>query len=725
MTRAQRRCVTLLLAVFLCGVAPPVMAQSVDARASWAGRIDFGARALSVAGDAARLQRFRDLRAGPLVQRLSVTRQADTTLRLQVERPGYRDQFARFEVGRPGRFQGLFQFDAVPLFYSRDTASLHRQTSPGRLEVDDSIQDALERRTSTIAAVIGSATAFDLRSQRDTATASLVINASRTADVTFLVRNTDRSGDMPWGGSFGFNNVVELAAPLDSRTTDATVAAEWGSSRGSVRLAYDASFFSNRIETLTWDNPFRLTDMVDGPATGRANLWPSSTAHTVSATSALKLPGRTQGAVLFSLGTWLQDGALLPFTTNTALTQPALDRGSAQAEARVTSMVYSLNSRPSRRLWLTARYRYYDFDNRTAAWRFQPGYVRFDSTIVDFSARPEVQVHRPFAYTRQFLDLDASVSPLPFVAIKAGYGGERDDRTGRYVERTTDQVYRVSLDATGLTWASIRLQYEDGTRTGEGFDEIVLDDVGEQVSLRQFDISDRQRRRTTLLGSLTPSESVLFTLAAGTGRDRRPDARFGLRENDHLFYNVGLDLLGPRSASLGVNYGFERYTTAQQSRQATPFPLPCQNPPQAGCLPEFDDPRRDWTARGRDRVHTANVTLDLKSAAPRTDVRVGYDLSLARTRYTYVVPVSSTLPPVAQLPALLNEWHRAMVDLTHQLRTAVFVGLDYAYERYLVDDFALSPATIDRRDLPGQTVLGYLHRPYRGHSIVVRSSYRW
>lgn len=728
MTRRSRTFSSpLLAAATTLAMAVPLAAQTpAGAPAGWAGNIEFGARATGTTGDAARYQRFRDLRSGPWLEAFRLGRDTERwAVHADATKLGYRDQSVAVQAIRYGRLESSFTFDGVPLFYSKDTATLHREVEPGRLVVDDAVQGALEARTSTIAGVIGGASSFDLRSQRNTSVASLVLSATRRTDVSIVVRNTERTGQMPWGGAFGFGNVVEVAAPLDQRTTDATAAAEWANGRGSVRVAYDGSWFNNKIETLIWDNPFRLTDAADGPATGRANISPSSTAHTVSTSGTVTLPGRTRGSAHMSVGAWLQDGTLQPFTTNTALPDLTLDRGSAEGEARVTAATYVLNSRPIRALWLNARYRYYDFDNRTPAWTFRPGYVRFDSSVVNLAARPEAQVHRPYGYTRHFLDLDASVSPVPFLALRAGFGREHDDRTGRYVERTTDDVVRLSVDSTGLTWATVRVQYEDAHRTGDGFDDIVLDDVGEQVSLRQFDISDRRRRRITVLGTLTPTDAVALNAAVGLGRDRRPDSEFGLSENDHQFYSFGVDLLASATVSFGVTYGFEHYTSSQQSRQANPFPSPCLNPPQAGCLPEFDDPRRNWTTDGEDRVHTASATIDLLKLVPRTDVRLSYDLSLARTKYTYLVPVDSTIPTVNQLPALLNELHRGMTDITYQLREAVSLGLGYWYDRYVVDDFAMGPATIDRRDLAGQIVLGYLNRPYRGHSAVLRVGYRW
>jgi len=55
----------------------------------------------------------------------------------------------------------------------------------------------------------------------------------------------------------------------------------------------------------------------------------------------------------------------------------------------------------------------------------------------------------------------------------------------------------------------MRLQYEHSDRTGKGLDEEVFSDIGEQVSLRQFDISDRRRDRLMALVQVVPVARAL------------------------------------------------------------------------------------------------------------------------------------------------------------------------------------------------------------------------
>ena len=79
------------------------------------------------------------------------------------------------------------------------------------------------------------------------------------------------------------------------------------------------------------------------------------------------------------------------------------------------------------------------------------------------------------------------------------------EETFRTFDTTTENTARVSADLTGISWLSIRAVYEHGKRVGSGFDEQALDDIGEQVSLRQFDISNRDTDRFSTIVQVMPA----------------------------------------------------------------------------------------------------------------------------------------------------------------------------------------------------------------------------
>ena len=680
------------------------------------GLIDFGFRVGDVTGDAARYQRFRDLRDGPVLDLLRYARGTDAwQFDAAFDHVGYRDQRYLAQYTWFGKAQVTAEWNQIPLFYSADTRTAYVQESTGVLRLPDSLQGAIQDGTSTVAAVGEAGLPFELRQRRDIADTRLRYDLSPQTMLHVGVTSTAKTGQQPWAASFGFSAVNEVALPLDQRTNDVNAGLEWSNERGLVRVAYDGSFFSNDASTLVFDNALRLTDTTNsrayvagnGTSQGRMSISPDSTAHTISGMGAISLPGRSRAHAYVSLGTWSQNDPLLPFTINTALSPIALPRATAEAEARIAAVNLGINSRPVRDLWLNARYRLYDFDNQTPHFGITD-FVRFDQTLTQSATGGS----EPFGYRRQFLDLDASVTKLRFVALRAGYGLEQDHRSFRFLDQTTEHTLRASVDSTGLSLVSVRGLYEYSKRTGEGFDEEAFSDIGEQSSLRQFDISDRNRQRLSTTLQVVPTAQVGLTAQIGIGRDTRPDALFGLQDNNHQFYNVSVDLTPVESVLAGLTYGREQYDSLQQSRQANPGP-------------QFDDPTRDWSTDASERVDTVSGTIALPHVVPKANVSLGYDYTRSHARYVYLLAANSTLTPPEQLPLIRNVQHRSEAEVTYDLSERLAIGLTYWYDRYEVDDFATdaltSPYAYDGRGI----FLGYLYRDYTAHTGWLRLIVNW
>ena len=142
------------------------------------------------------------------------------------------------------------------------------------------------------------------------------------------------------------------------------------------------------------------------------SLWPDSNMNAGSATGLLNLPARSRATAYVSVGNWSQNDALIPFTINSALPPIPLDRPTADAKARVTAMNYTFTSRPADTVWLSARYRSYDFDNRTPVFHVA-NTVAYDTTVAAFAEGGT----SPYAFTRETFDADASLTPMPFTRV--------------------------------------------------------------------------------------------------------------------------------------------------------------------------------------------------------------------------------------------------------------------------------------------------------------------
>ncbi|HEV3215287.1 MAG TPA: MtrB/PioB family outer membrane beta-barrel protein [Vicinamibacterales bacterium] len=699
------------LTLVLLGSAGTASAQQPDTTTekNTIGSVDFGGRLFDVTGDAARDERYRDLRSGPVVDRFRYNNDEKTwVFSAAADHVGYRDQryFADYRKG--GTITASFEWNQIPLFNSTITQTPYTQVSPGVFRIDNSLRQGIQAGTLNLSNAEALAHQFDLRSSRDIAAFHLTVSPNKNLDLKLNVTSTSRKGAQPWAMGFGFSNVVEVAAPLNHRTTDVGTALEWANSQGLIRIGYDGSWFRNPIESLVVDNPLRVTDTTSDTSQGRMALWPSSSSNAINTAGSIKFPGRSRATAYISVGDWKQNAALIPFTINTAITPIPLPRPTAEADARITAMNYNVTSSPINDVWLNARFKRYNFDNRTPVFPVT-NYVRTDQAV-----SPSILGgSEPLGYLRNNLDADASFTPIPFTALRAGYGREEITRTHRLFERTTENTLRGTIDFSGSALFTVRTIYEHSKRTGTGLDEQVLDSIGEQVSLQQFDIADRDRDRVSAVLQFTPIQQFGITGSIVGGNDRRPGAVFGLTHDNNRTYAISLDAVPGDGATFGVSYGFEDHQTVQNSRQANPGD-------------QFNDPTRNWSTNGTERVHTANISGDLLKLAPKTEVHFSYDFSHSRGQYLYVLPVNTTLAPVSQLPSLFNELQHGVVDVRYLVRPNMNLGLVYWYDRYKLQDFALGIDTLNKIDMTtGVLLLDNAYRPYKSSTVTLRMTYLW
>ena len=745
-----------LLAALLLVPAAGVSAQDTpQTDLPQTGSVDFGAQFSSMDGDEARYQRYRDFRNGALLDAFRYTRDTENWLfNMSASHVGYRDQKYVAEFRDYDRARITFTWDQIPLFFSAEdrdgfgllSATPYTGVGTGEYRLDDSIQASLQaicpvptacaaprpaqRQALLYQTMTTNARALDIRHRRDTALLDARIQTVPGIDLLLHFQNVQKEGTQPWFASFGFSAANELPGPVDHRTTDIGAALEWANTRGSIKVGWDGSWFTNNISTLVFDNPLRLTDFTygsayspgDGTSQGRMDLWPDSTMQTLSGTATYKLPRRSRVYGNLGISSWNQDGDLLPHTINTAIPVIPLERQTADVHALVTSALAGFSSRPVDKVWVNLRYKLYDFDNDTPEFPVHE-YVRFDQVIEEFLIGPGAE---PFAYTRHYFDADLSYNLMPFTAVRLGYSMEKDDRTFREFDKTTDNMFKVAIDTTGWAMVNLRAQYDYAKRTGSGLDEEVFDAENEGQALpRQFDVSDRNRNRFTFIANVTPTDLVAINGQVGLFRDERPDSEFGLLESEGNFYTIGVDITPTNTLAFGVTYGRDEYTSLQESRQANPG------------TQQFD-PSRDWSTDLSDEVDSLYFNVDLIKAIPKTDVRYAFDWMSGVNDITYGLAPNQTIfvapAQLRQLPEASHEIRRSTLDVMYYLSRRLGVGLGWIYDDYKVDDWAWNQDTINGIMLnptsqPGGTqffnVTRYLYRPYTGNTVMARLRYFW
>jgi Putative outer membrane beta-barrel porin, MtrB/PioB len=287
------------------------------------------------------------------------------------------------------------------------------------------------------------------------------------------------------GTSFGFGNVVETPEPLRYITQDVGFTAAYSGSWGTAHAGLHFNDFKNAFDTFQFDNPFRVTDSTDsgayqapssssrnGPVFGRSTLAPDNQAVTEAIGATLKLGTRSRLTADVAFGQWKQNETpFIPWTTNTSIKTPegenattaALPATALDGKVDTLSLSAFFTTRLTDSLGLNARYRRYDFDNKTPRYSLPDGYVRFDAVWEDI---PRITV--PYGYTNDTFDVYGTYSKGLF-GFEAGWKRTGMARTFREADDTTENVVRGVVDVHG-DWIVLRAIGEVGSRDYSNYD---------------------------------------------------------------------------------------------------------------------------------------------------------------------------------------------------------------------------------------------------------------
>jgi MtrB/PioB family decaheme-associated outer membrane protein len=731
--------------------APDVLAPSRAGR----GFVDFGARGTTSEGDAARYERYRDMSDGMFLETATWVRDWKSSLfDFRAEHVGRKDQRYNGAFIQPGRVKAWMMWDQIPMLMSGTTKTLFTSASPSFLSIDDALQLQVQAVPVSINNVFAAnSQVFELQSRRHIFESGVEYLATESLSFKGQVRRTMREGAIPYGGSFGHSSLVEMPAPVLHTTNDIEGAAEYTTGPVLLRGGYNGSWFHNDVTQLEFDSPFRLTDLASTPAHGRLSQAPSNSFISANGLASVTFAGRSRATAYLSVGMLRDAGApLMPQTINTAVVTAPLERTTVEGEARTTAMNLSFVSRPTRLLEFSARYRTYNYDNRTPefdlAQRVSYDNAAAPATMSALGGATSTQVNtEPFGVTRHNFDAEAGLNMSGGLRAAFGYTRLEEDRSHRVIEGNTDDILRISFDVVGNTLFSVRSRYEHSQRRGEATEEAEreLFRIGEQPGMRHYDVAERNRDRVTVLGAFTPGGTISFNASVGVGKDDYIESLFGLRDNTHRVYTVGGDFIPSDRVSFNAGYSFERYQALSRSRQA--------NPPAANATITYDqyqvlntqtnpgvqvaDASRNWATDGLDRAHGAMVGLEIMKIGGKVDLQLNYDYSNARADYTYIagavpdrtlpeeVIIDSTLPPPNQLPPTHSVLRRGTLDLTYALTSRLGIGFSAWHESYSVSDFTLDAEATPNLARGSVVLLGYTYRPYNATTLWGRLIYSW
>jgi MtrB/PioB family decaheme-associated outer membrane protein len=746
-----KRVLSVLLGVAIAGSS---LAQSAGPATFTLGRIDFGVQHVDSDTNSSKFEEYRDVPSGIVMPFFRLLTEGKLRVDLVAQNVLRQDgRYRLFLDTEPMRVR--VDYNRIPHRFGNDGHTLLEATHRGVLEISDTIQrahqTALEQQFATnrnginfpflsnlVAPSLAAANTIDLALLRERGTAEVDINPGKPLTVRLNYFREKRTGDRAAGTSFGFGNVVESPEPIDYRTEEFGASAEldqsWGLVRGGVRY----NTFKNPINTLTFDNPFRVTDSTDpnaytapasgsigGPARGRVDLSADNEALTGALGFLVRLPANSRFTADLSVSRWTQDDRFMPYSTNTAIVTPvvatdvnALPARSLDGEINVVSQSYFFSSRPLPKLGITARYRVYDLNNDTRRITF-PGYVRFDAVWEDIA-----RISVPYGYRINRGDAMLSYDFGP-ATVEGGYRYVKWNREFRDTRNTTENAFIGALDVKPLAWVQLRFSYEAGKRDRSHYDTEESEDAAfvnpgppaNLLELRRFDQAKKDIDRFNGLLQLTPFSDLSVSLSYFYSHDdfsREPivaasGLRYGLIDVKGRSFTVETDYSPGERWDVYGFYSRETFSNFQRGRQS------------GASL--STNPLDDWTSDVDDKVDSFGAGANVALVPEKLDFRTSARYQKVNGDNDLASPPGGT-PDVAFPIAAFDDTKIWTVsgELDYRVAGPWNLALGGWIEDYEIRD---SATTGLRNYVPGSFFLAANDGDYQAKIAYLRASYRW
>ena len=707
-------------------------------------------------------EEYRDLRNGFFIRRFKAT--FDNVLNsknyfsLESQKTLYRDQSFLATFGQYGKFKIQFRYDEIPHVYSDTTRTLFSETTPGVWRFPTQIRSAIQASTaanlpSLLAGtganagngVVNTFNLFTSQILRKAGTATVSYNINPNLTLNGLFFRESQNGTRPIGqimnsspsasATSGFG--VELPETISYFNNLVQGGAEYGRHDWGVQGAYIGSFFQQNILSMSWDNPFLLTQPagaagITNPTSGRMTLYPSNHAQYINVAGATDLGKwlRLMGSVTPG---WLrQNEPFVPYTTNNAITgcggvtgascttTASLPAPSLAGSKQILAMNYTLVTLPWKEFQIKATYRHYDYNNNTPIRAFTP--------VEGDAAAPTTDTNNPYGFNRKTLNVTGNWFFAKKSTAKAGYEAEWMDRTFRDVDHSMESSFFGAVDSNYWKNLQVRLSYRHSERKPDAYQDddsvnaagaaVTCSDTSttfftaDQRCARRFDEAHRIRNRADGLVQYNVTDKFSLSAFGGTTQDNfnlpggtnsptplnfltgsaatiGPYYLYGILKDINYNYGGGGDYAISPQLSLFAEYSHEHYYRRLVSRDRSPTTgvqtiLTC-----TGC----DSPNNDWVSTTPELVDIWTVGADTYFSK-KFYVSTYYSLSAARenTFSSYLGDPTITTGPNAFIltgtsaatnyPEGVNRLHEVVAVFKYKLTKNLMPKFEFRYQQF-------------------------------------------
>lgn len=653
-------------------------------------------------------------------------------------------------VGKYGLYSLAYSYDEIPHLISSGDRTPFRGAGTDRLTLPAGFVQATT--TAGMTSLDESLKTLDLRTDRTENLFRVTRTFAGGWQANLSLRREDKEGIQSLGALTAQNpgqaDSTIIPKPVDYVTEEFSAALAFNGEDRQAELGYFLSMFHNGNSSITWDVPFLTSGALTYPTVARISLPPDNKYQRVNLSGGMNLPWSSRLSAIVELGRMSQDEALLPFSTDdiggTAVLKEdgeVLPRSSAGMEVDVVHATLNLSSQPLPRLGVSARYRYYETDNKTL-------YTLFDRVINDTVPQSTTEdiYSRPYDYARSRAEFGANYRFEDGLRVQGDYAHELTDYDRyRSVESTAEDTVRASMSKRLTDTLDGRIRYLYARRESDHYDAylsystlssdlacpspVTVDpdpDTGSATTvdtcfdnhpdLRQFDLASRDRNKLSAHLLYAPQDILAIGLEIEGTRDVYDDdivfddTYLGLTADDSVSVTLDVDITPGDSWSANAYYSRERLKSSQAGRAF--------NATAAASI----DSSLNWEADFDDVIDTVGISGSIELLQDALRLTVAYTFTKEASSIQFASGSGLTYEEV---PDDGSKRHTFDINGVYKIRDNVGVSLGMGFEQFDSHDWSLDSVEAGGSALNDVLLLSGPPADYRAYLIAASVIYTW
>jgi MtrB/PioB family decaheme-associated outer membrane protein len=543
--------------------------------------------------------------------------------------------------------------------------------------------------------------------------------------VRFDGNQVKRKGINVFAGAQGTspgNGFVDLPAPIDYKTNNASVEAGYQGQASHFAVSGMYSKFSNDNELLRWSNGFfSPANPLNRDTTV---LPPENELVRLSANGNIrKLPGDSTLAGRVTWSKLTNDVPILPTMLSTGSTNPATGSSGPtfNGEIKKTTLGLSFSSHPLAQLDTRFYYNYAKEDNNSTHLTF---------TSAALGCAPSC-VPEPFEYKKHNLGFEAGYRINRANRLTGGFDYYDVERERIDFTDSEDKKFFIEWKNSSLDVLTARIKYQyldrDSTYVLTPTSPLVVANPTE-FYVRRFDLANVEQNMIKLVLDASPIPFVDLGFEAIYKKNDYKDTALGRTEDERQEYYASVSFGDPKKFRVMI-FGDIELLQIDSRHRVGGTTLANSNPaaPPSGAS-ALGNTIYTWDAKNEDKAWQVGVGADW---LPMERLRLNASLIYAKTEGTTdFAAQAGTLVTVPFLPITnFDNTKRTALNLkgTYKLDRNWSMTAGYAYERYKYSDIGydgfryVAGTGTSAAYMTGQ----YAFQPYSANIFYVVGTYKF